>query len=70
MKSLQLRRCILSSRKSAFELELSAYVSQGKIVRQESTNIDALYERKRKQADIQKKMYVTPGQLCLANKGV
>lgn len=30
--------------------------SQGKIVRQETTNIDAQYERKRKQTQIQKKM--------------
>jgi hypothetical protein len=35
---------------------LLSYMQQGKIVRQESTNIDALYERKRKQANIQKKM--------------
>lgn len=30
--------------------------AQGKIVRQETTNIDAQYERKRKQTQIQKKM--------------
>lgn len=29
---------------------------QAKIVRQETTNIDALYDRKRKQVEIQKKM--------------
>lgn len=31
---------------------------QGKIVRQESANIDANFERKKKQAEIEKKMYV------------
>lgn len=31
---------------------------QGKIVRQETSNIDAQYERKRKQADVKKKMCV------------
>ena len=31
-------------------------MSQGKIVRQETTNIDGQYERKRKQVEIQKKM--------------
>lgn len=30
---------------------------QGKIVRQESTNIDANLERKKKQVEIEKKMY-------------
>ena len=31
---------------------------QGKIVRQETLNIDASFEKKRKQADIAKKMFV------------
>lgn len=36
---------------------LMRYVNeQAKIVRQETTNIDALYARKRKQVEIQKKM--------------
>lgn len=42
-------------------LLLRHHTAQGKIVRQETSNIDAQYERKRKQTEIQKKMYV-----CLA----
>lgn len=34
--------------------------AQGKIVRQESANIDANFERKKKQAEIEKKMSVLP----------
>lgn len=42
-------------------------VVQGKIVRQESANIDANFERKKKQVEIEKKMCVAaglPSQWC------
>lgn len=51
--------------KADMDCNRALHISQGKIVRQESVNIDANFEKKKKQVEIERKMYVgrpAPGQ--------